>query len=104
MSGLQAQNALRIVRGRAYTVGMSHGSTASNLPKLTAVWLAAVLLALASAAAGADEPKTAKPKASSFAPHHAKSHVHGAPVSKPILHKRKKNKHPAPGASPQPIK
>lgn len=93
-----------------YTVPMSHG--APNLPKAAAVWLVAGLLALVAAAsataapAGSDDSKTAKPKASSFAPHHSKSHVYGAPVSKPILHKRKKHKPPAApgGAPPEPIK
>jgi hypothetical protein len=62
---------------------------------------AGALLLAALAAAGtalADpSPSGARPKAkaSSFAPHQTKSHVYGTPVSKPILHKRKKRARPA---------
>jgi hypothetical protein len=81
-----------------------------NRPRL---WLAAGVLSLlavsASAGAGADPTSdSTHPKPSSFAPHHAnKSHVYGAPLGKPVLHKHKK-KHPrpaAPGEAPaEPIK
>jgi hypothetical protein len=57
-----------------------------------------MLAALAAAgSAGADPASDTRPKAkaSSFAPRHSRSHVYGAPVSKPILHKRKKSAHPA---------
>jgi hypothetical protein len=65
-----------------------------------------VLAGAASAAAGADDSSTAKPKASSFAPHHTQSHVYGTPIAKPILHKRKKHTQPpAPANGPAaPIK
>jgi len=67
--------------------------------------LALILAALAATgAAVADAPSDArsKAKASSFAPHHTKRHAYGAPVSQPILHKRKK--HPPPAAPAEPIK
>jgi hypothetical protein len=63
-----------------------------------------VLAGPAAATPGAGDSATAKPKASSFAPHHTKSHVHGTPVSKPIAHKRKKRKPPAAAAPAEPIK
>ena len=65
---------------------------------------ALVLAALAvSASAYADPPTGNKPKASSFAPRHTKRHAYGAPVAKPILHKRKKHAPPA-GAPAAPLK
>jgi hypothetical protein len=75
-------------------------------------WLAAcalVLAALAAAASAAADPPSDtkdKPKPSSFAPHHGnKSHVYGAPVGKPLLHKQKKRPRPAPATAPaEPIK
>ncbi|HLY53107.1 MAG TPA: hypothetical protein VKQ31_08870 [Steroidobacteraceae bacterium] len=45
------------------------------------------------ATAGSDDSKTAKPKASSFAPHHGGKHAYGAPIQHPILHKRHKTSH-----------
>lgn len=51
----------------------------------------------AAGSAAADPPSDTKPKAkaSSFAPHHTRTHVYGTPVSKPILYKRKKRPHTA---------
>jgi hypothetical protein len=68
--------------------------------------LAALFLGAAAAAAAGDSTDPKRPKASSFAPHHTRSHVYGTPVSKPILHKRKKRKPPAApaGAPAEPIK
>jgi hypothetical protein len=64
-----------------------------------------MLAALAAAGtAFAAPPTDKKPKASSFAPRHTKSHVYGTPVSKPILHKRKKRTPPAAPAPAEPIK
>lgn len=56
-----------------------------------------MLVSLAAGSAAADPPSDTKPKAkaSSFAPHHTRTHVYGTPVSKPILHKRKKRPHTA---------
>jgi hypothetical protein len=68
---------------------------------------AAALILAALGVAGtalADSPTDKKPKASSFAPHHTSSHVYGTPVSKPILHKRKKRPPHAAPASAEPIK
>lgn len=65
------------------------------------------LLTLAAGNAALADPSDSKPKAkpSSFAPHHTGSHVYGAPIAKPIVHKPKKHAHPAaPPAAPQPIK
>jgi hypothetical protein len=56
------------------------------------------------AGAGADPSKADAAKPSSFAPHHPKSHVYGAPIQKPIVHKRKKRKPPAAPAPIEPIK
>ena len=67
--------------------------------------MSALLLAFAAPGSALADPSAdgkPKAKASSFAPHHTRRHAYGAPVSKPILHKRKKSKQPA-GAS-QPIK
>ncbi|HEX4619729.1 MAG TPA: hypothetical protein VH135_08355 [Steroidobacteraceae bacterium] len=63
-----------------------------------------VLTGAAAATPGAGDSAAAKPKASSFAPHHPKSRVYGTPVSKPIAHKRKKRKPPAAAAPAEPIK
>ena len=73
-------------------------------PALALIWSVLVLAGAAAGTADADDSTTAKPKASSFAPHHSKSHVYGAPVSKPIMHKRKKRKPPAAAAPAEPIK
>jgi hypothetical protein len=70
---------------------------AAHLPKAVVISLvvSVVLLAgAASATTGADDSKTPKPKASSFAPHPTGRRVYGAPIQRPILHKRHK-----PGAS-----
>jgi len=68
-------------------------------------WCAFILAAVAVAGTAlADPPADQKPKASSFAPRHSNSHVYGTPVSKPILHKRKKRPPPAAPASAEPIK
>jgi hypothetical protein len=74
-------------------------------------WLAAGALALAALVArgaAADPPPDTepKPKASSYAPHHTRSHVYGTPVSKPIVHRQKKRAHRAApaAASTEPIK
>jgi hypothetical protein len=60
--------------------------------------------ALAVAGTALADPQTDKPpKASSYAPHHTRSHVYGTPVSKPILRKgKKRTRHPPP--PPEPIK
>lgn len=63
-----------------------------------------VLAGAATATAAADDSKTAKPKASSFAPHHTKSHIYGTPIAKPILHKRKKRTPPPATGPAAPIK
>ena len=53
------------------------------------VVLAGLLLSLAAAAVAADAPPSKPPtKPSSFAPHHTAKRSFGAPVQKPILHKR----------------
>jgi hypothetical protein len=65
-----------------------------------------VLLAAAlgpAALAGPGDPP-GKPKASSFAPHHTRSHVYGTPIAKPILHQRKKPAKSAARAPAAPIK
>jgi hypothetical protein len=64
--------------------------------------MAAALAAAGTAAAEAPADGRSKAKASSFAPHHTKRHAYGAPVAKPILHKRKKR--PQPAAPAEPIK
>jgi len=80
-----------------------------GLGRSRAAWAACALALLALSGSGAvlADPPTSdkKPKASSFAPHHANSRVYGSPVSKPILHKRKKAApaRPAPGPA-EPIK
>ncbi len=71
------------------------------------LWLAActaALQAVPGASAATDSASAAPPKPSSFAPHHTRSHVYGAPVSKPILHKRRKRTPPAAPAPARPIK
>jgi len=73
------------------------------MPALAACAL--VLTALAPAGhALADPPTDTRAKPSSFAPRHSKSHVYGAPIQKPIVHKRKKRKPPAAPAPVEPIK
>jgi hypothetical protein len=63
-----------------------------------------VLAALVGTGSALGDPQTdTKPQPSSFAPHHSKSHVYGAPIQKPLVHKRKKRKPPAP-APVEPIK
>jgi hypothetical protein len=63
-------------------------------------WALALLTAAVSCAALADPADpAAKPKPSSFAPHHTQSHVYGTPIAGPILHKRRK---PAKSAAPAP--
>lgn len=92
--------------GPMYTVSMPPIPVAAcsrRAPALALIWSVLVLAGAAAGTADADDSTTAKPGESSFAPHHSKSHVYGAPVSKPILHKRKKRKPPAP-APPEPIK
>jgi len=76
-----------------------------------AAWAACALALLALAGSGAVPADTSnsqeqkKAKASSFAPHHGKNHVYGSPVSKPVLHKRKKAAPPRPAREPaEPIK
>lgn len=70
-----------------------------------AAWCALLAAALATAGSTlADAQNDKKPEASSFAPHHSRSHVYGTPVSKPIVHKRKKRKPPAAAAPAEPIK
>ena len=64
---------------------------------LAACALALLAVAAGTALADTSDPQ-ARPKPSSFAPHHDKSHVYGTPVSKPILRKRKKHPHPPPVA------
>ena len=70
------------------------------------VWLGALaLLASGAMAAASADPTDAKPpKPSSFAPHPTAKRAFGTPVSKPILHKRKKHKPPAAPAPAEPIK
>ena len=81
---------------------------AGGCPHPIARWVAAWALVLAALAAGgaaaADPPSDTQQEAkpSSFAPHHTKGRVYGAPVGKPILHKKKKRPHPA--APVEPIK
>ncbi len=41
-------------------------------------------------------PGSTHPKASSFAPHHSRSHVYGDPISAPLLHNRKPARKPTP--------
>lgn len=82
---------------------------AADFTRAAVAVLVASLLVLAGAAtasAAADDSKTAKPKASSFAPHPTKRHVYGTPIAKPILHKRKKHTRPPAPATGQaaPIK
>jgi len=73
-----------------------------------AAWALALAALAAAGSAAADPPSDTKDKAkpSSFAPHHGnKSHVYGAPVGKPLLHKQKKRPRPPPAAAPaEPIK
>jgi hypothetical protein len=72
------------------------------LPALAACALALAASAVAGSALA--DPQTGdKAKASSFAPHHTKSHVYGAPIQKPLVHKRKKRK-PATPPPVEPIK
>jgi len=76
------------------------------LPGPAAAFASCALVVAALALPGpalADPQTDNKPKASSFAPRHTKSHVYGTPVAKPILHKRKKRTPPAP-APAEPIK
>lgn len=70
-----------------------------------AAWCALLAAALAVAGSAFADPQNDKtPKANSFAPHHSRRHVYGTPVSKPILHKRKKRKPPAAAVPAEPIK
>ena len=83
--------------------------TAPSDLKRARLRLAAGTLSLlaASGTAGAGADPTANPtppKPSSFAPHHTKSHVYGTPISKAIVHRRKKHKPPAAPAPAEPIK
>jgi hypothetical protein len=68
----------------------------------TLVLVFAALAATGAALADAPADAKARSKASSFAPHHTKGRNYGAPVSRPILHKRKK--HPPSAAPPESIK
>ena len=78
-------------------------SLSGAMPALAACAL--VLAALAVAGTALADPQTPeKPKPSSFAPHHTRSHVYGAPIQKPLVHKRKKRKAPATPAPVEPIK
>jgi hypothetical protein len=76
--------------------------------RLAAAWALLSVAAAGASSAGADPASGGQPKpeASSFAPHHTKSHVYGAPIQKPILHKRKKRaRAAAPATGPaEPIK
>jgi len=81
----------------------------SALPRAAVRRAAACALVLLAAAPGpaalaapADTPP--KPKPSSFAPHHTASHVYGTPISKPILHQRKKPAKRSARAPAAPIK
>ncbi len=68
---------------------------------------ALILAAFAAAGSAAADPPSGtapKPKASSFAPQHTRSHVYGTPIAKPILHKRKKRTQPAATAPAAPIR
>jgi hypothetical protein len=78
----------------------------SALKRASLIAWAVLFLGAAAATAAGDSADRKRPKASSFAPHHTRSHVYGTPVSKPILHKRKKRKPPAvpAGAPAEPIK
>jgi len=58
---------------------------------------ALVLAALAAAGKALADPQTdTKAKPSSFAPHHTKSRVYGAPIQKPLVRKRRKRTPPTP--------
>ena len=90
-----------------YTVSMPPVPVAAcfrRAPALALIWGVLVLTGAAAGTADADDSTTAKPKASSLAPHHSRRHVYGTPVSKPILHKRKKRKPPAAAVPAEPIK
>jgi hypothetical protein len=71
---------------------------------LALVACALTVLSVPEAMGGTDStnPKAAKP--SSFAPHPTAKRAFGTPVSKPILHKRKKRAPPAAPAPAEPIK
>jgi len=63
-----------------------------------------VLAALAGAGSVLADPQAdTKPRPSSFAPHHTKSRVYGAPIQKPLVRKHKKRRPSAP-APAEPIK
>jgi hypothetical protein len=66
------------------------------------VAFALLLLAAGGAAvAGTDSTNPKPPKPSSLAPHPTAKRVFGAPIQKPIVHKRKKRTHAAaPAAGP----
>lgn len=88
-----------------YTAGMppvrAPRSSGTGIALLLAGGLA--LVGAATAIAGGSDSTPAKPRPTSFAPHHTRSHVYGTPVSKPILHKRKKRtQRAAPAAAPAP--
>lgn len=85
---------------------MSPVRVAACFPKAISLVVTVLVLAGAATAAGADDSTKAKPRASSFAPHHTKSRVYGTPIAKPILHKRRKHtQRPAPATEPAaPIK
>jgi hypothetical protein len=63
-----------------------------------------LLTAPGAAVAGTDPTDPKHPKPSSFAPHPTTKRAFGAPIQKPILHKRKKPKPPAAPAPAEPIK
>jgi hypothetical protein len=71
---------------------LARSRAASLVALISLVALASPALAIA----GSDGSNTAKPRASSFAPHHGGKHVYGAPIQRPILHKRHKTTHKTP--------
>lgn len=81
-----------------------------SIRQATCALVCALMLAAAAAGAAGTDPASGTPgkpaKASSLAPHHTKGHVYGAPIQKPIVHKRKKRaRAAAPATGPaQPIK
>jgi len=82
----------------------------SAVRRAARVLVCALVLAAAAAGAAGTEPASGSPQkratASSFAPHHGKRRVYGAPIQKPLVHKRKKRAHAAaPATGPaEPIK
>jgi hypothetical protein len=71
-----------------------------SLPRAAVNSCCTLALAIAAAvglprAAAADPTATTPPRASSFAPHHTRSRVYGAPIQPQILHKRRKRAHAA---------